>query len=343
MSAGIAADPLTRLDVVGPMLAQATGDDRWRSCRAELIFGGKSNLTYTLTSNAGALVLRRPPDGSVLATAHDMGREARVQRALAGTDVSVPAIVVVDDGTAIGVPFYVMEKVEGHVVRDRIPTGFAESAPDRQRWGHALVDTLAALHLVDPAAVGLADYGRPEGFLERQVRRWSRQWEASRIDGHTAVDELAARLAGSTPTSCATGIVHGDFRLDNCLVATDDPGRIAAVLDWELSTLGDPLTDLGMLLFYWRDAPRVTPTLIQTVVDQPGFPDVDEVAARWATGTGIGVDDLPWYHAFAHFKFAVIAAGIHARVRAGAMGGQDFGDLTAEIAAIAASGLALAP
>ncbi|SHH05702.1 Predicted kinase, aminoglycoside phosphotransferase (APT) family [Jatrophihabitans endophyticus] len=338
-----ATDRLTRPDVVGALLAEVTGDERWRRPRATLIAGGKSNLTYLLASEAGELVLRRPPDGAVLATAHDMGREARVQRALAGTEVPVATILLVDDGDALGVPFYVMERVPGLVVRDALPAGFAPTRAGRHAVGAALVDTLADLHSVRPADVGLADFGRPDGFVPRQLRRWRQQWEASRDDEVAAVDELCTRLSTRVPASRAAGIVHGDYRLDNCVVDAHDHGRIAAVLDWELSTLGDPLTDVGMFAFYWADAAAVIPSLIAAVTHQPGFPTVDDVTERWSARTGIPIDDLGWYRAFAHFKFAVIAAGIHRRVQAGAMDGQDFGDLRAEIAATAESGLSLVP
>ena len=337
------ADELVRIDVLRGLLATTLDDDRWQAARAELITGGKSNLTFLVSSPAGEVILRRPPSGAILATAHDMGREARVQRALAGSAVPVAPVLLVDDGAAIGVPFYVMARVPGLVIRDTLPAGFAETTDQRRALGFALVDTLAALHAVEPAAVGLGDYGRPVGFVERQVTRWSRQWEASRETPIPAVDELARRLSRAVPAAVASGIVHGDYRLDNCIVDAADPGRINAVLDWELSTLGDPLTDVGLMLFYWHDAARLTPTIIQSVTTGEGFPSTDEIAQRWAERTGHSVDDLQWYYAFAHFKFAVITAGIHARVRAGAMSGQDFGDLTADIAATAESGLALAP
>jgi aminoglycoside phosphotransferase (APT) family kinase protein len=333
---------LTHLDALGPMLADVTADDRWLGLEARLITGGKSNLTFELSSAAGELILRRPPSGTLLATAHDMGREARVQRALSGTDVPVPEVVLFDDGTAFGVPFYVMNKVTGHVIRDQLPPGLTPGVEQCELMGHALVDVLADLHAVDPAEVGLGDFGRPEGFLERQIRRWRRQWETSADVAVPVVEALAERLAATVPTSPAATIVHGDYRLDNCIVAADDPSRIAAVLDWEMSTVGDPLTDLGMLLFYWAEPGEEHRSLTPAVTATPGFPSRAEVARRWSERTGIGLDDLGFYEAFAHFKFAVIAQGVSARVKAGSMGGQDFGDLSAEIAGIANAGLELA-
>jgi aminoglycoside phosphotransferase (APT) family kinase protein len=327
--------------LLGPLLGRATGDDRWRQVEASLITGGKSNLTYLLRSPAGELILRRPPSGAILATAHDMKREVRVQRALAGTAVPVPAIVADDDGDLLGVPCYVMSRVPGLVIRDRLPTGFATSQAERQALGYALADCLAELHAVDPAAVGLAGFGRPNGFVERQVRRWRAQWEASSDGPVPAVDQLADRLAARIPASPAATIAHGDYRLDNCIIDSRDPGRVAAVLDWELSALGDPLTDLGLFLFYWESGPTVAPTLVPSIPRLPGFPGSAGLAQRWADRTGLPLDDLDWYRAFAHFKFAVITQGIKARVTAGVMGGQDFGDLTSAVADTAEAGLAL--
>lgn len=331
---------LIRPDLLGPLLSQATGDDRWRQVDASLITGGKSNLTYLLRSAAGELVLRRPPSGVILATAHDMKREVRVQRALAGTAVPVPAIVAYDDGGLLGVPCYVMARVPGLVIRNQLPTGFAAGQAERRALGYALADCLAELHAIDPAAVGLADFGRPDGFAERQVRRWRAQWEASASVPVPAVDELEARLAARIPASPAAAIVHGDYRLDNAIIDERDPARVAAVLDWELSALGDPLTDLGLFLFYWESGPSVAPALVTSVPHLPGFPSGAEIARRWADRTGLPLDDLDWYRAFGHFKFAVIAQGIKARITADVMGGQDFGDLTSAVADTAEAGLA---
>ena len=333
---------LTRPDLLGPALSRVTRDDRWQQVEAELITGGKSNLTYRLRSPAGELVLRRPPSGAILTTAHDMKREVRVQRALAGTAVPVPAIVLSDDGGLLGVPCYVMTRVDGLVIRDRLPAGIADGPAERVALGNALADCLAELHAIDPASIGLADFGRPAGFVERQVRRWRTQWEASADVPVPAVDELARRLAASIPASSAVAITHGDYRLDNCIVDARDPGRLAAVLDWELSALGDPLTDLGMFLFYWESGPRTAAALVTSVPYLPGFPSGAELAGRWAERTGLPLVDLDWYRAVAPFKFAVITQGIKARVNASAMGGQDFGDLTSAVADTAEAGLALA-
>jgi aminoglycoside phosphotransferase (APT) family kinase protein len=254
--------------------------------------------------------------------------------------VPVPDVILYDDGDLLGVPCYVMAKVDGLVLRgSALPPGFAATGAERAALGHALADCLAELHAVDPAAVGLADFGRPSGFVERQIRRWRAQWEASADAPVPAVDELASRLAANIPVSPAAAIVHGDYRVDNCIVDAGDPGRLAAVLDWELSSLGDPLTDLGLFLFYWESGSRVAPAIVSSIPDLPGFPSGAEIAQRWSDRTGIPLDDVDWFRAFAHFKFAVITQGIKARVNADAMGGQDFGDLTRAVSDTAEAGL----
>ena len=334
-------EDLTRLDIVGPALARALGDPRWERLQASLVSGGKSNLTFELTSDAGEAVLRRPPDGPLLPRAHDMAREARVQRALAATAVPVPAILFEDVGELIGVPFYVMEKVDGYVVRDELPAGYADSADDRRAIADVLVDTLADLHAVDPVEVGLSGFGRPSGLGERQVRRWSEQWERSKTRDVPAVEELAGRLRADPPAGPGGAIVHGDFRIDNCLLARQMPPAVMAVLDWELATLGEPLADLGLLLFYWRQAGEAKPVLTPAPTMLPGFPPRSYLAERYARRTGADLADLPAYVALAHFKCAVIAQGIAARVQAGSMAGQEFGDISSEVERIAADGLAL--
>lgn len=332
---------LIRPDLVGPALAQATGQDAWLDLRARLIAGGKSNLTFELSSAVGQLILRRPPTGKLLPRAHDMGREARVQQALRHTDVPVAAVVLEDAGDLLGVPFYVMERVEGHVIRDALPSGYSSTAAERYALAYSLIDVLASLHRLDPTEIGLTDYGRHTGYLERQVATWTRQWQASRSRSVPDIEALAVRLRQTMPATSQLGIVHGDFRLDNCVMDSEGPPRVRAVLDWELSTLGDPLSDLGSMMLFWREPGETHTSLTPGVSDQRGFPSRAELAARYTALTGIDLTDLAFYEALAHFKFAVIVQGVATRAAAGSMGGQTFGDLDTEVAALAANGLRL--
>lgn len=335
-------DSLVRPDRIGPAIAEVTSDPRWRTLKVELIAGGKSNLTFQLTSDAGKLILRRPPTGELLPKAHDMGREARIQRALAGTAVPVPEIVLEDlEGELLGVPCYVMNKVTGHVLRDRLPQGYASTEAEKVAIADALIDVLVDLHRLDPYAIGLAEHGRPVGFFPRQLRRWGQQWADSKTHDVPAIDALMRRLAKRAPAADRVSIVHGDYRLDNCLMDIHDPGRVVAVLDWELSTLGDPLADVGMLLFYWTEAGEPQPMLTPALTATPGFPPRRHLLDRYVAGTGADLTDLLTYQAYSHFKFAVIAQGVGVRAAAGKMADQDFGDLSAEVLRIAEDGLAL--
>lgn len=337
------AHRLAGLDRLGPALAERLGEDSWRDATAELISGGKSNLTFLVRSPAGEVVLRRPPTGTLLPSAHDMVREAKVQRGLAGTDVPVARVLLVDEGELIGIPCYVMERVPGHVVRGELPPSYATTEAERAAMGYVFVDTLAHLHGVDHRAVGLADYGRPEGFMERQVRRWTGQWEKSRTHPVAEIEELGRRLAAQVPPQERSTIVHGDFRTDNVVYDADDPSRINAVLDWELSTLGDPLTDLALLTLFWREQGEPELRLIPGVSHLPGFPTRQQMLERYAATSGADLADLGYHQAFARYKFAIIAQGVQARSKAGAMGGQDFGDLDDEIRELGAAGLDLLP
>lgn len=295
-----------------------------------LIEGGRSNLTYAVSDGTTKWVVRRPPLGHVLATAHDMKREHRVISALHPTDVPVPNPVLLcedpDNEAAPGSPFYVMEFVEGTPYRTA--DQLAPLGPQRTRDAVlSLVDTLVELHAVDPAEVGLADFGRPEGFLDRQLRRWGKQLDASRNRDLAGIDELHATLGRRLPRSPAATVVHGDYRLDNVLMGEDD--RIKAILDWEMSTLGDPLTDLGLLVMY--SLPLGMPdSPVSTTAEAPGHPDPAELVARYAERSGRDVSAVSWYTAFAWFKLAVILEGIHYRYTQGQTVGRGFdriGDL----------------
>jgi aminoglycoside phosphotransferase (APT) family kinase protein len=286
-----------------------------------LIEGGRSNLTYAITDGTTSWVVRRPPLGHVLATAHDMKREHRVISALHPTAVPVPRpVLLCEDEEVLGAPFYVMEFVAGTPYRTA--EQLAPLGPERTRNAVlGLVDTLVELHAVDPAAVGLADFGRPEGFLDRQLRRWGKQLDASRNRELAGIDELQAALGRALPHSPAPAVVHGDYRLDNVLIDAED--RITAILDWEMSTLGDPLTDLGLLVMY--SAPLDLPdSPISTTASAAGHPDPAEIIERYAARSGRDVSDVAWYTAFAWFKLAVILEGIHYRYTLGQTVGAGF-------------------
>ncbi len=287
---------------------------------AELIPGGRSNLTYRVSDGTHNWVLRRPPLGHVLATAHDMGREFRVISALAPTKVPVPRTeLFCGDDSVIGAPFYLMDRVDGTPMRSRADTTGLSEAQAAQ-VADDLIDVLAELHEVDPDAVGLGDFGRPEGFMTRQVARWRKQLDASRSRELPGIEELHARLAATVPTAPRTTIVHGDYRLDNVLVTTEPLG-ISAVLDWEMSTLGDPLSDLGLFVVYWEGVSQADDPITNGVSLTPGFPTIDTLVERYTRRTGLDVTGLGWYVAFAYFKLAVILEGIHYRfVQGGTVG-----------------------
>ncbi|MBK0371619.1 phosphotransferase family protein [Streptomyces sp. RB110-1] len=294
---------------------------------ARLIEGGRSNLTYVVGDGRGQWVVRRPPLGHVLATAHDMAREYRVISGLHPTAVPVPEpLLLCEDDTVLGAPFYVMEYVEG--VPYRTAEQLAPLGPERTRAAVlGLVDTLVDLHAVAPGAVGLGDFGRPEGFLERQLRRWGKQLDASRNRELAGVDDLHADLGRALPASPAPTVVHGDYRLDNVLLGPDE--RIRAVLDWEMSTLGDPLTDLGLLVMYSSDL-GLPESPVSTTSGAPGHPSPGELIERYAARSGRDTSAISWYTAFAWFKLAVILEGIHYRYTLGQTVGAGFdriGDL----------------
>jgi aminoglycoside phosphotransferase (APT) family kinase protein len=333
------ADP----DVVGPLLAEVLFDPRWLVCDVALISGGKSNLTYRVASDAGEVILRRPPLGHILPTAHDMAREHRVLSALEGTAVPVPRTLHIGAADSpLGVSFYVMERVVGHICRNALPPGYADQPHEREAVGHALVDVLAALHTTDPRAVGLGEFGRPVGFMERQLRRWSKQWEASRVDELPALDALRDALVRSLPPERVHAIVHGDYRLDNTVLHPTAPGRVVAVLDWEMSTLGDPLTDLGSLLAFWSEDADThvlsAARIVAPVTAAEGFPSRAEVIERYAQKTGFEVSDAAWYQSFAFFKLAIVCQGIAARAAGGAMVGSGFDDAQRLVAPLVEAG-----
>jgi aminoglycoside phosphotransferase (APT) family kinase protein len=306
--------------------------------RGELVAGGRSNLTYVVGDGRTEVVVRRPPLGHVLATAHDMAREHRVITALAGSAVPVPrTYLLCEDESVIGAPFYVMERVEGQVLRTAEQTDRLD-AEQKRRLADSLVDVLVALHAVDPGAVGLADFGRPEGYLARQVKRWGQQLDASRSRAVDGIDELRAALATAVPESQRASIVHGDYRLDNVIVGDDL--RIRAVLDWEMATLGDPLADVGLLLVYWDGLSRLDNPIAASTGAPAGFPPGTQLVARYAERSGLDLSRLGWYVALGYFKLAVVLEGIHYRYTQGKTVGAGFDRIGDVVAPLAAAGLA---
>jgi aminoglycoside phosphotransferase (APT) family kinase protein len=313
--------------------------------RAAIIGHGRSNLTYRIESDGERWVLRRPPLSHVQPTAHDMHREFRVISALAGSAVPVPrTYAMCEDAEVIGAPFYIMECVEGLVPVDPAEVERRFDETQRRRLGEELIDTLAALHAVEPASVGLGDFGKPQGYVERQVRRFSEQLERIRDREMPELEELARRLPKAIPPQHGAAIVHGDYRLDNSIVRDD--GRIAAVLDWEMSTLGDPLADLGILRMYWRDRGEDQRMVAQVgnagVITLPGFPTWAEASQRYEAKSGRDLSGLDFYIVLAHFKLAVILENMYRRFQAGGTVGPGFETIGAQAQLLARSGLMVA-
>ena len=290
-----------------------------------LVAGGRSNLTFRVQDGAGkAYALRRPPVSHVLPTAHDMAREYRVMTALGPTGVPVPATYgLCVDESVNGRPFYVMDFVEGHIVRDAPTAEAMLDLPTRQVAAFDLADTLAALHAVDVDAVGLGDLGRRDGYISRQVKRWTGQYAEMAVPGvdHGGlIEEVGAALAAGVPDQQGVSIVHGDYKLDNVVIS--DQGKVAAILDWEICTLGDPMADIGTLLCYWvepADADRLLWAAPATTA--PGFPTREQLLARYAETSGRDVSDIDFYVAFGFWRLACILQGVYARYQGGAGAG----------------------
>jgi aminoglycoside phosphotransferase (APT) family kinase protein len=323
------------LDRLRPWFARHVDGAGDAPLHATLVAGGRSNLTYFVSDGTHEWVVRRPPLGHVLPTAHDMGREYRVLSALAPTPVPVPRpLAFCDDLEVNDAPFYVMEKVDGVILRT--PSDLATlSADEARRCSEALVDVLVDIHAVDYEAVGLGDFGRPAGYLERQVRRWGEQWERSKTRELPAIDELARRLRAALPESPPPTIVHGDYRLDNTMLDPSDPGRIVAVLDWEMATLGDPLADLGLFLVYWARDDNELQGVGAAIDTSAGFLTRTEIVDRYASRSGRDVSALDFYEVLAAYKLAIILEGIHARFLMGKTLGEGFDHIGGLVQALA--------
>jgi aminoglycoside phosphotransferase (APT) family kinase protein len=287
----------------------------------ERIRGGHSNETFFISAGKQEWVLRRPPYGPLLPTAHDVGREYRILQALSSTTVPVPhPLLFCDDISIIGAPFYLMERIPGIAIRDTLPSGFATDIQSRAGIGEALIDTLASLHMVDWQQIGLEDFGKPQGYLARQIRRWSGQLDASRTRSISALDAVTTWLQEHIPESQYTTIVHGDYRLDNALLAPEPPARILAIVDWEMATIGDPLADLGYLLSFWSeidDPPFTLGDAAWQMSAQPGFSTRAELVQRYAQRTQREVAHLDFYTALAIWKLAILLEGSYKRYLSG--------------------------
>ncbi len=308
--------------------------------RVQLLQGGRSNLTYRVTDGASDWVLRRPPLGVLTPSAHDMGREYRVVAALSGSDVPVArAVAQCEDLAVLGVPFTVVEYVAGRTLRTREDLAPLSEA-DVHRCAFGLVEVLGRLHAVDPAAVGLADFGRAAGYLRRQVNRWYDQWTRVATRELPDLETLHEVLQQTCPAAeSGTSIVHGDFRIDNAILDAGDPGVVRALVDWEMSTLGDPLADLGLHLAYLDDAfdPVIGGDAAAT---SPRMPAPAALAAHYGEVTGRDVSDLAFHLQLGYFKAAVIAEGIHARHVQGHTVGTGFDRVGTAVPRLAAAGLA---
>ncbi len=315
--AGIEVEPVTawlvrHVDLVAPL-------------HFELIAGGRSNLTYRVTDATGrSVALRRPPVSHVLPTAHDMVREHTVIAALAplGVPVAHPLGLCTDESTTDR-PFYVMEFVDGAILRNRDQAELAFDESVRATIGDHLAQTLARLHDVDVDRAGLADLARHDGYIERQLRRWRTQYEQTRVDGvddHGAIEAIGERLARNIPRQQRTSVVHGDYRLDNTVL--DEKGDVLAILDWEICTLGDPLADLGILLVYWAEPHDETVALLGAApTSAPGFASRADVLESYARHSNLDLSDVTYYQAFGYWKLACILQGVYARYQAGATAG----------------------
>jgi aminoglycoside phosphotransferase (APT) family kinase protein len=308
-----AALPLPPLVVLQPLAAWLAAHGLGNGAlSATRIGGGHSNATFLLEHGAERMVLRRAPRPPLPPSAHDMLREARVLGALQGRARVPKLLAVCRDDDVLGVPFYVMQELHGHVVTDDLPAVLATSEA-RRRAGNDLVDALAELHAVDVEAAGLGDFGRPHGYLERQVRRFAALWEHNATREQPLVGELAVWLASTLPPSAGSGVVHGDYRLGNVMLELAEP-RVSALLDWELATLGDPLADLGYLVATYTDAASARTVLdLSPVTSGDGFPSREQLVERYAERSGRSVGALAWYETLALWKGAVFCEGLYAR------------------------------
>lgn len=317
---GVPIEPgLINADALGHFI-EATLPQFGGPFQIERLGEGLSCLTFALRGQGWEVVLRRPPRGKLPPTAYDVTREYRVMRALsdAGAEVPVPRpLALCRDPSVIGAPFYLMEPVWGAVVRSELPAVLSTTSA-RRAVSEDLVDTLAVLHAIDSTSVGLEDFGKPDGYLERQLRRMGELWDRARFRDIPEIDEVGRWLGDHLPTQRASTILHGDYKLDNVILSLTSPPRIRAVVDWEMSTLGDPLADLGWLLYFWFEPGEAALDLpVATVTDREGFLRRAELLERYAAKTGTPAGHIRWYMALAGWKIAIIMEGAYRRYLAG--------------------------
>ncbi len=306
-------------DVIGaylrPRLPHADGE-----LTVEQFIGGRANLTYTLRFGANEYVLRRPPPPPVAPGAHDMAREYRVLSALHPIFPLAPrTYLFCDDESVLGVPFFVMDRYRGLVIRQDMPPQYVQDVALQRRMAEALVDALVDLHAVDYRAIGLETLGRPEGFMARQIAGWTRRWERSKPFETPDMEVVTAWLNAHLPTSPPATLIHNDYKLDNTMLDAEDPGRMVAIFDWDMCTLGDPLADLGQMLCYWTEANDdparyeafPTPTVL------PGFLTRHEVAQRYAARSGRDVTHIAFYHAYSLWRTATVVAQLYQLYQSG--------------------------
>jgi aminoglycoside phosphotransferase (APT) family kinase protein len=331
-AAGNRREPLLVLEPLREFLA-AHGLEAHRDLSATPIGEGHSNVTFALSTG---VVVRRPPRGPLPPSAHDVLREARLLRALEPTPVRVPRVLAVCEGPeVIGAPFYVMEQVAGQVITDSLPPAL-DTPAERDRIADQLIDALVELHAVDWRAVGLEGFGKPTGYLERQLRRFRGLWEHNRTRELPIVEEVGAWLAAHLPDSPPATIVHGDYRLGNAMFALEAPARLVAIFDWEMATIGDPLADVGYMVMHWTQADDPPAKFnLHNVTRQPGFPPREQLVARYEARSGRSMQALDWYVTLALWKAVVFMEGNYKRALAGSTDDpylKSFGDGVVEIA-----------
>ncbi|MFQ6672436.1 MAG: phosphotransferase family protein [Candidatus Tectimicrobiota bacterium] len=307
--------------------------------------GGHSNLTYLLRYGEAEFAMRRPPLGPVAPTAHDMSREYRVLNGLWSVFSPAPRpYLLCEDPSVIGAPFYVMERRRGLVVRREEPSEWNENPGIRRRVSEALVDVMADLHGVDYSAAGLGNLGKPDGFVARQVKGWAGRWEQAKEREVPAIDRLAQWLAERIPPPPAATLVHGDLKLDNVMLDSEDPGRLVAVLDWEMCTLGDPLVDLGLLLCYWAEPgdPPARREAVTPITAQPGWYTREAIVRRYAEKTRYDVSRIAYYEIFALYKIAVVVQQIYIRWKRGQTQDERFREFDKRVVTLAEIALELA-